>query len=314
MNLIVPPQNEDPGGESSAEAAGLLSIGELAQATGVSADTIRVWERRYGRPDPVRLESGHRRYTRVHVRWLRQVAEAIARGHRPSLVVRMSDEEMRGILLAGAPDPAPAAPIQRLVQHARRFEGDVIARELRAAAADLGPRAFLDTIIVPLLEAVGRAWVDGELDIRHEHYLSGLLEDVLREMRGKVSVPARAPVVALATLSGEAHGIGLQMLGIYLRTLGVRAEVIGTHTPAHEVAAAAEELGAAAVALSVSMATGGVDTDRVIADLRRLLPEGMRLLVGGRGARGVRRGPRGVDHVADWAALERWCAQLPASG
>jgi len=314
MNLIVPPLNGDPGGESSAEPAGLLSIGELAQATGVSPDTIRVWERRYGRPDPVRLESGHRRYTRAHVRWLRQVAEAIARGHRPSLVVRMSDEEMRGILLAGAPEPSPAAPIRRLVQHARRFEGDVIARELRAAAEDLGPRAFVDTIIGPLLEAVGRAWVDGELDIRHEHYLSGLLEDVLREMRGKISVPARAPVVVLATLSGEAHGFGLQVLSLYLRTLGVRAEVVGTHTPAHEIAAAAEELGAAAVALSVSMSTGGVDTDRVIADLRRLLPEGVRLLVGGRGARGVRRGPRGVDYAADWAALERWCAQLPTPG
>jgi len=57
-----------------------------------------------------------------------------------------------------------------------------------------------------------------------------------------------------------------------------------------------------------------VDTDRVIADLRRLLPEEVRLLVGGRGARGVRRGPRGVDYVADWPALERWCENLSARG
>jgi len=315
MNLSVPPSlnGADASGSPSAEPAGLLSIGELAQATGVSADTIRVWERRYGRPDPVRLESGHRRYTREHVRWLRQVAEAIARGHRPSLVVRMSDEEMRGILLSGS-QPATAAPIRRLVHHARRFEGEAIARELRVAAEDLGPRAFLDTIVSPLLEAVGRAWVDGELDIRHEHYLSGVLEDALREMRGKISVPARAPAVVLATLSGEAHGFGLQMLGLYLRSLGIRAELVGTHTPAHEIAASVQELGAVAVGLSVSMATGGVDTDRVIAELRRLLPEDVRLLVGGRGARGVRRGPRGVDYVADWAAVERWCGQLNARG
>jgi methanogenic corrinoid protein MtbC1 len=133
-------------------------------------------------------------------------------------------------------------------------------------------------------------------------------------MRGKLTVPARAPVVVLATLSGEAHGLGLQMLSLYMRVLGVRAEVIGTHTPAHEIAAGASELGAAGVGLSVSLATGGVNADRVIADLRRQLPKDVRLLVGGRGARGVRRGPRGVDHVADWPALERWCESLSARG
>ena len=216
------------------------------------------------------------------------------------------------MLIAGGPAPAVDEPVRRLVQHARRLDGEAIARALRAAAAERGPRAFLDDVVSPLLEAVGRAWVDGELDIRHEHYLSGQIEDVLRELRGQAGVGAGAPVVVLATLSGEAHGLGLQMLGLYLRALGVQAEVIGTHTPVHEIAAAAVEMAAAAVAVSVSTATGGVDTDRVIAELRRLLPEDVRLLVGGRGARGVRRGPRGVDYAADWAALERWCGELRA--
>ena len=40
----------------------LLSIGELAAATGVAVPTLRAWERRYGRPAPARLRSGHRRY------------------------------------------------------------------------------------------------------------------------------------------------------------------------------------------------------------------------------------------------------------
>lgn len=309
-----PSMNAPDSGSLPAEPAGLLSIGELAQATGVSADTIRVWERRYGRPDPVRLASGHRRYNREHVRWLRQVAEAIARGHRPSLVVRMSDEEMRAILLAGTRPPEPAALISRLLQHASRLEGEKLARGLKAEADRLGPRAFLTDIVSPFLDAVGRAWVDGELDIRHEHYLSGVIDDILRDMRGKIAVPSPAPVVVLATLSGEGHGLGLQMIGLYLRSLGVRSELVGTHTPAHEIAAAARELGAAGVGISVSLATGGVDTDRLIAELRRLLPDGMRLLVGGSGARGVRRGPRGVDYAADWPALERWSGELRTSG
>ena len=58
------------------------SIGEIAERTGITVDTVRVWERRYGRPVPVRLPSGHRRYTEDHLVWLRRVAEALALGRR----------------------------------------------------------------------------------------------------------------------------------------------------------------------------------------------------------------------------------------
>lgn len=40
----------------------LLSIGQVANRTGVSVPTLRVWEERHGFPEPQRLESGHRRY------------------------------------------------------------------------------------------------------------------------------------------------------------------------------------------------------------------------------------------------------------
>ncbi|WP_370246466.1 DICT sensory domain-containing protein [Nocardioides sp.] len=39
-----------------------LTIGELADRTGVAAATLRVWETRYGFPVPQRRASGHRRY------------------------------------------------------------------------------------------------------------------------------------------------------------------------------------------------------------------------------------------------------------
>ncbi|HEY7793774.1 MAG TPA: DICT sensory domain-containing protein [Gaiellaceae bacterium] len=41
----------------------LLTIGQMARRTGVSVPTLRAWEDRYGFPRPVRLGSGHRRFT-----------------------------------------------------------------------------------------------------------------------------------------------------------------------------------------------------------------------------------------------------------
>jgi DNA-binding transcriptional MerR regulator len=48
---------------TSAQVANLLTIGELADRTGVAAATLRMWEQRHGFPEPLRLPSGHRRYT-----------------------------------------------------------------------------------------------------------------------------------------------------------------------------------------------------------------------------------------------------------
>ena len=40
-----------------------LRIGELAKRTGVSADALRAWERRYGLVRPERSEGGFRLYS-----------------------------------------------------------------------------------------------------------------------------------------------------------------------------------------------------------------------------------------------------------
>ncbi len=45
----------------------VLSIGDLAERTGLSAATLRMWESRHGFPVPHRLASGHRRYRETDV-------------------------------------------------------------------------------------------------------------------------------------------------------------------------------------------------------------------------------------------------------
>lgn len=44
-----------------------LSIGDLAERTGLSTATLRMWETRHGFPVPERLPSGHRRYREADV-------------------------------------------------------------------------------------------------------------------------------------------------------------------------------------------------------------------------------------------------------
>ncbi len=79
-----PPENDDSvsfdGG--SAASGRHYSIGDVSEAVGIPVPTLRSWERRYGFPEPIRTEGGHRRYSDVHLNELRRVRDAINPGGR----------------------------------------------------------------------------------------------------------------------------------------------------------------------------------------------------------------------------------------
>ena len=54
----------------------MLTIGQLAQLTGVQAGTLRMWESRHGFPRAERLPSGHRRYAQDEVERVLEVVRA----------------------------------------------------------------------------------------------------------------------------------------------------------------------------------------------------------------------------------------------
>src|SRR3954447_11973970 len=50
-----------------------LAIREVAEQTGLAAGTIRMWEQRYGFPEPQRTASGYRQYSPQDVDTLKRV-------------------------------------------------------------------------------------------------------------------------------------------------------------------------------------------------------------------------------------------------
>ena len=67
----------------------LWPMGAVTRRTGISEHTLRAWERRFGFPTPVRLASGHRRYSSEQVRHLLMIAKALEAGHRAGDIVPM---------------------------------------------------------------------------------------------------------------------------------------------------------------------------------------------------------------------------------
>lgn len=297
----------DPGTNSEPEK--LLSIGDVGEATGLSPHTIRVWERRYNRPQAVRLPSGHRRYTPEQVVWLRRVAEALSHGHRPGKVLKLEDAELDA-LIAKQPSEDLGPLVRQLMDMVYASDGTALADELRRCWRNRGARTTIYDAIVPLIHEVGHAWQEDRLSIAQEHQLTEVLQDLLRGFRGQVSAPDRKQTesdrVILATLTGERHGLGLQLVALLVALYEREPVLLGVDLPLDEIARVSKETPRSPVAVSVSSSTGGPATDKSITALRRELHPKTPLLVGGRGARRARRGVRDVIYLPTLAEFEVW--------
>lgn len=279
-----------------ANSPDLMSIGDICSETGLSPDVVRVWERRYGFPVPVRLPSGHRRYREADLRRLRLIAEAVAEGHRPSQVVRADEEALRHLMTKDA-SPRHAGAVDALFQAVAALDSDAIRARLEEARRDRALRDFLQNIVAPLLDRVGMAWADGSLDIHHEHLLTEVLEDLLRQMRLEYPPQPHRGSVLLATLPGERHRLGLLMVALLYAASGARVELLGVDLPVASIAHAARALKADRVAVSLSIQSAGETTRRLLMDLQERLPDGCRLIVGGQGAARTRR-IEGVERMS----------------
>jgi methanogenic corrinoid protein MtbC1 len=294
----------------------MLTIGALSRATGIATETLRTWELRYGFPAAERKPSGHRVYHTATVTRLRRIAEALARGHRAGEVVSASDAALDALLTAARPAgvdlpvgfPA-AASTAALLDLIAVFDADRLTATLLSEWSRLSPVEFLDARVVPLIVAVGDAWASGRFEIRHEHFLSERVGDLLRSLRLPMDLRASGPLVACATLPGEAHALGLQMAALVLASAGFRVIFLGTEVPPNELVSLARERAPLALALSLSAASSAAVTGPMLTTLRRGLPTGVALLLGGNGAPRL----RGTVTVGSFTELGVW-AQRAAAG
>jgi DNA-binding transcriptional MerR regulator/methylmalonyl-CoA mutase cobalamin-binding subunit len=303
---------------------GLLSIGALSAATGIPVETIRTWERRYGFPVAKRKRSGHRVYPLDTVVRLRLIAEALARGYRPAEVVGVSQGTLEAMLAALPPaakfsarmvHPEKSAALANRVlatpdltatyfEAIRAFDVEGLRRLLHREWARLGPTTFLDSHIGPLLAEIGEAWAEGTLDVRHEHFAVAVLGDFLREVRLPFEDRSDGPIIALATLADELHGLGLEMCALVAAVVGWRPLVLGVNTPRTQIVALAREVSVAAMAISCAPPRRA-RTATELRSLRRQLPREVALVVGGGGAPSLAT-RSGIQVLRDLASLERW--------
>ncbi len=298
-------------------SANVFNIAAVERDTGLSKDVLRVWERRYGCPMPVRDQNGDRSYSLQQVEHLRLVKRLMDAGHRPGKLLGMPKDELaRMQLLRPNEDQALATPggLDELLALIKRHDGDAFFGAMQQQLASRGVHRFVLDVVAPLTEQVGQAWEQGRFAIFEEHLFAELTKRMLRQAIASLPATNRAPRIVLTTVSNEQHGLGLLMAEALLALNGAECIPLGTQLPLDEIQGAALAHRADVVALSFSGFYPQRQIPGLLLQLRQMLDSNVELWVGGKA---VQRLPivQGVDILGSLDAildqLYRWRSTRP---
>jgi DNA-binding transcriptional MerR regulator len=301
------------------EVPGLaLNISAVEREAGLSKDVLRMWERRYGFPKPLRDDNGERQYSVTEVAKLRAIKRLMDVGLRPGRIIHSSLEELNALAdgrIAARREQAAPVLEREILALLSKHDAAALQNALANLLMRQGLQRFVLETLTSLNHAVGEAWMRGELAIFEEHLYTEQLQAALRTAINAFPRQSGAPRVLLTTFPGEQHGMGLLMVEALLVPEGAQCISLGVQTPIEDVRRAALALDVHVVALSFSAAFPVRQAGDGLAVLRRQLPPKIALWAGGEMTRRIRKALPGVTLVPDIAAttatLKAWRGTQP---
>lgn len=287
------------------ESERLFSIGVVERDTGIGRDTLRVWERRYGFPEPVRNDKGERIYSDAQLRRLQRVRRLLDQGLRPGKLLPLNDDALSRLESKLLPEihGRQHESVMALLDAVRSSDGARAEVLLQEHYAKQGMDSFILNTVVPLLSSVGELWASGNLQIFQERFLSAQLIRFLNTEISRLQNTARKPVVLLATLAGEEHTLGLLMLSALLSSRGISTINLGGEVPMDQIGRAVEQFRAEIVAITFSGCYQYANIRTHLLELRAFIPDEVDIWTGGEGVRRLRKLPAGVTKFSSLEKL-----------
>ena len=302
-----------------------VSIAAVERETGLAKGSLRVWEKRYGFPQPLRDDAGDRLYPPEQVDQLKLIVRLLDAGQRPGKVVGLNSAALQALIdqSAAQATAAQAAAQARpgAAQNAPCLEGflaqigghdpHALRYALNHALLSRGLTAFVTELVAPLTSAVGLAWLQGRFEVFEEHLYTEVITGVLRHAIATLALPPvrRSPTVLLTTVPQEPHSLGLLMVEALLSLEGCTCISLGTQTPLGDIVQAAQAHRADVVALSFTNVQSAAQVLASLGELRTRLPGRTLLWVGGASAALDQKPQPGIAIEQSLSGLQSLVAQ-----
>ena len=224
----------------------------VLKETGLPADTLRAWERRYGLPVPQRTPGGHRLYSERDIHTIKWLMARQAEGLSISRAVDLWNEQ-----IASGSDPLAGLSSSTLVTvqtatPAIYMPAETTLDTLRAqwvtacmnfneiGAEQILNQAFsmfaVEAVCVDVLQKgmseIGKMWYESRISVQQEHFASGLAMRRLDALLIASPAPSRSQTVIVGCTANEWHTFPTLMLSLFLRRRGLNVIYLGANVPA----------------------------------------------------------------------------------
>ncbi|MFN8581499.1 MAG: MerR family transcriptional regulator [Gemmatimonadaceae bacterium] len=277
---------------STIRTDGLLPVRLVLRRTGLSADVLRAWERRYKAVQPERSVGGQRLYREEDVARLEKLRRLTILGHSIGRIAALSTGELDALLVTEQSHVASRPARERgdvmpddlratCMRAIERMDALLLDATLRRAAISLGPLAFAERVVGPLVVQVGELWHRGALRVGQEHLATNSIRSVLSWLSRASSPLSDHGLILFATTTGMRHELGAMMAASVASADGWNAVYLGSDLPVEEIADAIRVMGGEAIALSFVPPASGDDVVQRIVQLRSLVGTRVRIFAGG---------------------------------
>lgn len=216
-------------------------LNTVLQETGLSADVVRVWEKRYGVPKPQRTAGGHRLYSRRDIRTLKWLRARQAEGMRISKAVTLWRS-----LSASGQDPFFMTEIGEEASQDKEqldalrtdwlracldFDEAKSEQVLDAAFAEHDVERAAIQVLQRGLHDMGDLWYRNLASVQQEHFASELAMRRLHALLAGCPPPRQRQTAVVVMPAGEQHSFATTLLTFFLRRRGWHVMNLGGDVP-----------------------------------------------------------------------------------
>lgn len=268
----------------------------VARLTGLPADTLRAWERRYRAVEPERSSRG-RLYSDAEIQRLLSLRRAVEKGYAIGQIAGLGEKELAALVDSAAAEVQPRSSestrevYQPALDAIHGYDFATAEKTLIGLATLLDPGEFAEEVALPFMSAVGALWHRGAFNVSQEHMASAIVRNLLGSvLRTRATIGMTGPRMMIATPAGELHEFGIMAAALLAAAYLYPIFYFGPNLPGRDIVDTANRTGLGIVLLGVSQPQPSRDVIDEVRLVANNLGDSMELWIGGPAAHQILTG------------------------
>lgn len=267
----------------------------VSRRTGLTADVIRAWERRYQAITPERAANSRRLYSDLDVEKLTLLRRATAAGRRIGDIANYSIEELYSLVENDESAAAQARnlPSQRpntgsVMEHfeecldaINQMQPSALKSSLVKAANTLGIPFLLEDLLRPLIAYIRDECRRGNMRLPQERMATSMVRSYMCTLTASENEQNSAYNIVVTTPIGQQYDLIALRMAVAANSYGWNSIYLGTELPSDEIVYACSHSKATALALGIARPSDDPHLPNALRQIKNTLPHNTRLIVCG---------------------------------